>query len=362
MDLVLGTRERQLNKWEEQMAFLQIEMTQPNAQWASGPSSVPSIASGPSSVPSLASGPSSVPSIARGPSSEPSLALGPSSVPSLARVFDPSVVPSIVSGPSGVPSLVPCVSSLVPSGVTSPAEFVLDTPQRAPLASEVPKRALLTSSSRVPQGLCVAVGGPKGLCAAIVGPQGSCSREALLQGSCSTEAVLQGSCSTEAALQGSCSTEAILQGSCSRDAVLQSIRNQTENELIKQLLNGTTAWIGLYWEKLWSDGSLSLFRHWADREPNNPSGDQCAAGSFNDTGRWLDEECSLSLPFVCYRREEQAPSCSGCQCCPSGTECNTTNGSFECLDPCVNYITLNDTWRSRDNRNNTILHCDQDIF
>uniref|UniRef100_A0A3Q2CNB3 UMOD/GP2/OIT3-like D8C domain-containing protein n=1 Tax=Cyprinodon variegatus TaxID=28743 RepID=A0A3Q2CNB3_CYPVA len=45
-------------------------------------------------------------------------------------------------------------------------------------------------------------------------------------------------------------------------------------------------------------------------------------------------------------------------CCPSGTECNTTNGSFECIDPCVNYITLNDPWRSRENRNDTI-HCDR---
>uniref|UniRef100_A0A3P9PHC9 C-type lectin domain-containing protein n=1 Tax=Poecilia reticulata TaxID=8081 RepID=A0A3P9PHC9_POERE len=62
-----------------------------------------------------------------------------------------------------------------------------------------------------------------------------------------------------------------------------------------------TVWIGLYREKLWSDGSDSLFRYWADVEPNDPSGDQCVAGSFNDSGRWSDENCSLSYPFICYK-------------------------------------------------------------
>lgn len=82
---------------------------------------------------------------------------------------------------------------------------------------------------------------------------------------------------------------------------LASIRNQTENEIIRNLVGASIVWIGLYREKLWSDGSPSLFRYWADGQPNEPSGDQCAAGSFNDSGRWSDESCSLSLPFVCYR-------------------------------------------------------------
>uniref|UniRef100_A0A087YLS7 C-type lectin domain-containing protein n=1 Tax=Poecilia formosa TaxID=48698 RepID=A0A087YLS7_POEFO len=82
---------------------------------------------------------------------------------------------------------------------------------------------------------------------------------------------------------------------------LASVRNQTENEIIRTLIGASTVWIGLYREKLWSDGSDSLFRYWADGEPNGPSGDQCVAGSFNDSGRWSDESCSLSLPFVCYK-------------------------------------------------------------
>uniref|UniRef100_A0A3B3YC91 C-type lectin domain-containing protein n=1 Tax=Poecilia mexicana TaxID=48701 RepID=A0A3B3YC91_9TELE len=82
---------------------------------------------------------------------------------------------------------------------------------------------------------------------------------------------------------------------------LASVRNQTENDIIRTLIGSSTVWIGLYREKLWSDSSDSLFRYWADGEPFDPSGDQCVAGSFNDSGRWSDESCSLSLPFVCYK-------------------------------------------------------------
>ncbi|XP_014878439.1 uncharacterized protein LOC106940263 isoform X2 [Poecilia latipinna] len=221
---------------------------------------------------------------------------------------------------------------------------------------------------------------------------------------------------------------------------LASVRNQTENEIIRTLVGASTVFIGLYREKLWSDGSDSLFRYWADGEPNGPSGDQCVAGSFNDSGRWSDESCSLSLPFVCYKpippnaegftasaQDESSITlqwnkinnstsfvlqfngvetfisapvadgpvthtvsslspatnytftlfsvldnirssgisitaatapCSRCQCCPSGTECITTNGVAECLDPCATYTVLNDAWRSTENTDYSALHCD----
>ncbi|XP_016522326.1 uncharacterized protein LOC103131690 isoform X2 [Poecilia formosa] len=224
---------------------------------------------------------------------------------------------------------------------------------------------------------------------------------------------------------------------------LASVRNQTENEIIRTLIGASTVWIGLYREKLWSDGSDSLFRYWADGEPNGPSGDQCVAGSFNDSGRWSDESCSLSLPFVCYKPippnaegftvsakddisitlqwnkinnstsfvllfngvetfisapvadgpvtytvSSLSPAtnytftlfsvldnirssgidiiaatgpCTGCRCCPDGTVCFTTNGVAECLDACVNYNVLNDSWRSTENTENT-WHCDRYIY
>uniref|UniRef100_A0A3Q4NAR0 ZP domain-containing protein n=1 Tax=Neolamprologus brichardi TaxID=32507 RepID=A0A3Q4NAR0_NEOBR len=43
--------------------------------------------------------------------------------------------------------------------------------------------------------------------------------------------------------------------------------------------------------------------------------------------------------------------------CPSGTDCINS----QCVDPCENYATLNDDWRSTNNTNTEVLHCDKDI-
>ncbi|KAE8278973.1 hypothetical protein D5F01_LYC22555 [Larimichthys crocea] len=50
---------------------------------------------------------------------------------------------------------------------------------------------------------------------------------------------------------------------------LASIRNQTENDIITNLTGSDFVWIGLHREKVWSDGSTSLFRHWATGQPNS---------------------------------------------------------------------------------------------
>ncbi|XP_007542815.1 secretory phospholipase A2 receptor-like [Poecilia formosa] len=81
---------------------------------------------------------------------------------------------------------------------------------------------------------------------------------------------------------------------------LASIRNQAENNNIRTLLGGIEVWIGLYRDKLWSDSSPSLFRHWAAGQPNDDYS-QCVAASFSDSGKWLDEDCTQSFPFICYK-------------------------------------------------------------
>uniref|UniRef100_A0A3B3I243 C-type lectin domain-containing protein n=1 Tax=Oryzias latipes TaxID=8090 RepID=A0A3B3I243_ORYLA len=76
-----------------------------------------------------------------------------------------------------------------------------------------------------------------------------------------------------------------------------AIWNQTENDVINKLANGSCVWIGLYRHKVWSDGSNTVFKHWAENQPDQ--GDQkCIAASFSDSGRWSDETCSQSFPFV----------------------------------------------------------------
>ncbi|KAM4714639.1 macrophage mannose receptor 1-like [Anableps anableps] len=94
---------------------------------------------------------------------------------------------------------------------------------------------------------------------------------------------------------------------------LASISNWKVNDHIRQLgeLFRSNVWIGLYREKLWSDGSTSLFQNWANGQPNgfstNSTGATCTAAGFGNQEGWFDEECTLSLPFICYRQFPQNP-------------------------------------------------------
>ncbi|XP_027131478.1 macrophage mannose receptor 1 isoform X1 [Larimichthys crocea] len=84
---------------------------------------------------------------------------------------------------------------------------------------------------------------------------------------------------------------------------LASVRNMTENEMVKQLVPaGQTVWIGLYrdsWK--WLDGSNSSFRYWHDVEPNNRGlNETCVAADFSHSGQWEDWNCDVKREFVCY--------------------------------------------------------------
>ncbi|XP_063043719.1 macrophage mannose receptor 1-like [Engraulis encrasicolus] len=93
---------------------------------------------------------------------------------------------------------------------------------------------------------------------------------------------------------------------------LASVRNQTENDEIKELVSsrpgnpttGTTLfWIGLFrdaWE--WSDGSNSTFRNWRAGEPNGGNTDQYCTQILNlklDFGLWNDVGCHNNATFIC---------------------------------------------------------------
>ncbi|KAM9424384.1 secretory phospholipase A2 receptor-like [Pholidichthys leucotaenia] len=80
---------------------------------------------------------------------------------------------------------------------------------------------------------------------------------------------------------------------------LASIRNAIENNIINNLAAGDAVWIGLHRQKVWSDGSSSLFRLWTSGQPDSGN-ELCVAANFGDTGRWSDEDCSSSIPFVCF--------------------------------------------------------------
>ncbi|XP_068612259.1 macrophage mannose receptor 1-like [Brachionichthys hirsutus] len=87
---------------------------------------------------------------------------------------------------------------------------------------------------------------------------------------------------------------------CRRNHVdLASIRTLQENDIIANLAAGDTVWIGLHGGGVWSDGSTSTFRCWADGEPNSVT-DRCVAVLPGEFGLWSNEDCSLRFPFICY--------------------------------------------------------------
>lgn len=94
---------------------------------------------------------------------------------------------------------------------------------------------------------------------------------------------------------------------------LVSINSSAENSYLTELLDGRTAWIGLYTDdrnKLnsnrvfyWVDGSEGTYRNWASGEPNNGgytfTVEQCV--EITSDGKWNDLDCGSSLRFVCAK-------------------------------------------------------------
>ncbi|CAK6982038.1 macrophage mannose receptor 1-like, partial [Scomber scombrus] len=84
---------------------------------------------------------------------------------------------------------------------------------------------------------------------------------------------------------------------------LATVRNEAENQEVKNLTDGEKVWIGLFrdsWK--WSDGSNSSFRYWASGEPHNNVGkEDCVAVNFNHSGGWEDWNCGYNKPFICSK-------------------------------------------------------------
>ncbi|XP_053505507.1 C-type mannose receptor 2-like [Ictalurus furcatus] len=112
---------------------------------------------------------------------------------------------------------------------------------------------------------------------------------------------------------------------------LTSVRNDTENQKIGSLFFNNNnnnyyyyynyhyipVWIGLYRTRSWSDKSNSSFSNWQPGQPDNYAGNEsCTAVSFNDSGKWTDENCSQAFPFLCYSTmsSKSSNSCTGSSC------------------------------------------------
>ncbi|XP_030635244.1 macrophage mannose receptor 1-like [Chanos chanos] len=85
---------------------------------------------------------------------------------------------------------------------------------------------------------------------------------------------------------------------------LVSVRNQTENNMIRSLIkDSSSAWIGMFMDSWkWSDQSKSSFRNWAPGQPDNNVGiENCAVMlvTGDELGQWHDLPCGTKKTFVC---------------------------------------------------------------
>ncbi|KAM9451689.1 C-type mannose receptor 2-like [Clarias gariepinus] len=103
---------------------------------------------------------------------------------------------------------------------------------------------------------------------------------------------------------------------------LARVRNQADNEKIRNLTGGFEAWIGLYRTRVWSDQHVAVYENWrpattySPGQPDNglyayweQGNQQCAAVSLSDSGQWTDEDCLATFPFICYSK-----LCTGSLC------------------------------------------------
>uniref|UniRef100_A0A8C1AFJ6 Si:dkey-11o15.8 n=1 Tax=Cyprinus carpio carpio TaxID=630221 RepID=A0A8C1AFJ6_CYPCA len=103
---------------------------------------------------------------------------------------------------------------------------------------------------------------------------------------------------------------------------LVNVRNQTENQRILEAVGGGV-WIGLYRNRIWSNGQNTSYEDWRPAVPDSaqqPDNGQnvygqwglqhCTAVSFSHLGRWTDEDCLSSLTFICYNRTCTQSSCT----------------------------------------------------
>ncbi|XP_058613434.1 macrophage mannose receptor 1-like [Onychostoma macrolepis] len=103
---------------------------------------------------------------------------------------------------------------------------------------------------------------------------------------------------------------------------LINMRNQTENQRILETAGGGV-WIGLYRNRIWSNGQITKYEDWrpaiphSQQQPDNGLYDYdqwvfqyCTAVSFSHSGRWTDDNCLSSMPFICYKKTCTQSSCT----------------------------------------------------
>ena len=96
---------------------------------------------------------------------------------------------------------------------------------------------------------------------------------------------------------------------------LVSVHNEKETNFLITNFTQTSQWIGLSnfhnnAKYVWSDGTILNFTDWEESEPNDfNNNENCAQLLKPDSQKWNDNNCFMSLRFIC--KTQTYPRCDG---------------------------------------------------
>ena len=100
---------------------------------------------------------------------------------------------------------------------------------------------------------------------------------------------------------------------------LATVRDRSENDLLRASIS-VTSWFGLHDRSKeghfeWVNGEVFGYTRWAADEPNDHRGEDC--GELRTDGRWNDEDCGRSRPFLCEGSLSAPEPGDACDNCPN---------------------------------------------
>lgn len=136
---------------------------------------------------------------------------------------------------------------------------------------------------------------------------------------------------------------------------LVSPRNSSENQEVRSTAK-KEVWIGLFKDSWsWSDRSNASFRFW---NSSVSKGQNCASVMVNQTGRWKEVPCNISLPFICHGDPKSQPTTKPVTPPADGQNLNTRSSAPSSSSP----ATQNTPPQNTTERNNTDTQPTQTLY
>ncbi|XP_057195116.1 macrophage mannose receptor 1 [Triplophysa rosa] len=112
-------------------------------------------------------------------------------------------------------------------------------------------------------------------------------------------------------------------------------RDSSENQDVKNI-GKKEVWIGLFKDSWsWSDRSNTSFRFW---NSSVSKGQDCASVMVNQSGRWNEVPCNVSLPFKCHGDLKSQPTTEPVTLPADGQNLNTSSSALSSSPPATQHI------------------------